>query len=445
MQKERKSKATNHQSCVKSKYITRLWGENPNKQIQVDRAVMTSFMSGGDGVRGNRGRSTTGRKLDTIGAIVYNADFDYDSKYLRDEYARLQGKSFYERGGKEQHNIFMGDPLVKRKDTNDGGYSVTVFGTCDGLGVKESLNRKFEKIAGSDKHMKNELIKEAILNGLQPAGISGSDFNDIDMDGIDNGLISYVAGLHTIDAHDYFHFGDLAMQVLADPEDEAMWAKTSGHNVRTGTPFLVKPYVPGTIAETAKLHLLGALRDPALYRDVMGEHFDSTKNWLTFAKLQSNSALMTALNFMATVSLYEDNGSGKLKDENNSTKVDDNMAKNILDLAKGFGLIPIQKGEEELLAKYAPLKLNFLRKNFTDGMFDADDLILGENTRIADGRVNVDTAEGAFMNQQINHWVASMSSMEQAFYNKWRWVLGKCVRGADRGDSIDLALGVGKP
>jgi len=213
------------------------------------------------------------------------------------------------------------------------------------------------------------------------------------------------------------------------------------------------------VAQTLQVHITQFMRDPQKWRVALSPELESTKQWESTVQKVGQFAMVTGLMFthrLVEAGIVSYNAaSGRLGLKTGTDQAD--HIENTVRLAQYFEVVKNRRATagitREQRRDYLKLAARIRGTIFTDGTnshyefaFDKQATSWSSSARNPEtGRVVTSTPDGQLLELQLNAFQMGVSAINGAILADHAWIIGRCVRGAEPGRSIDIALGVCRP
>jgi hypothetical protein len=212
-------------------------------------------------------------------------------------------------------------------------------------------------------------------------------------------------------------------------------------------------------------HIRKFREDPQKWRTAMGPEIESTRQWESSIQKLGHSykvAVLLGINVLLKDGIFK-LGDDAVTDDAGFIDIDaDDSKDRAVDItARLAEYLEVVKSRPNPLSRvgkkrWVELGDRIIGAIFTDGSnpyyeygFDMKDDGSGAwNSQVRDlesGRVITTTPEGQLSVEQHNHFAKALTAINAAILDDHSWIIGKCVRGGEKGRTIDIVLGVCKP
>lgn len=310
-----------------------------------------------------------------------------------------------------------------------------------------------------------EAARLALKNTYRPAGIAVTQV-DVSKGDVFQGLTATFAGLNTIVANRTIQAGDL---VRVDLPPLSLSELTDGFSTqRRGIPpfkypVITAPVDPSTVSQTMLTHVRKFREDPQKWRVAMGSELESTRQWESSVQKLGHSykvavllgvseLIKSGILKLGDVALTDIGGlsdfQGEADESKRSVDITGRFAE-YLEVVKSRPT-PLTRDGKKLWVEIGDRIIGSI---FTDGSnpyyeygFDIDGSAWSSQVRdLESGRIITTTPEGQLAVEQHNHFAKALTAINAAILDDHSWIIGRCVRGAEKGRTIDIVLGVCKP
>lgn len=422
-----------------------------------DKSAMAHFGSG------RLSAGTTGGPLARIGAMDKGIRYDEFERLKRTHSDAKNGTPLYPHVGEaEAFNVAEHELLLSRKVSGDPDKNLKVLSCLNGAGVRQA-----EQFPDDP-----EAARLALKNTYRFAGVAVTQL-DLSKAEPAQGLTATFAGLNTIMANRAIQAGDL---IRADLPPLTLAELRDGFSTqRRGIPpykfpVISAPVEPSTMARTFLTHLRKFREDPQRWRTAMSPELESTRQWESSVQKMGQSykvASLLAINELLkagvlqlgpTAIAADDEGGFADYDDYAGLDPEEKQSKSVEITGRLAEYLEVVKSRPNPLTRagtkfWRELGDRITGSIFTDGSnpyyefgFSVGEKSWDSQVRdLESGRIITTTPEGQLAVEQHNHFAKGLSAINAAILDDQSWIIGKCVRGSEKGHTVDIVIGACRP